>query len=82
MLALTRPVTGSLVLNVCTGQAIALAEPIRVMGAITGRALAPTSQPPREGDIRHSLGSPTAAQQHIGFSSADSIETGLRSFLA
>jgi len=50
--------------------------------AITGRALAPTSQPPREGDIRHSLGSPTAAQQHTGFSSADSIETGLRSFLA
>ena len=81
-LALTRPVNGSLVLNVCTGQATALTEMIRVMGTITGRSLDPARQPAREGDIRHSLGAPEAAQQHLGFRSADSIDTGLRSFLA
>jgi UDP-glucose 4-epimerase len=81
-LALTRPVNGSLVLNVCTGQATALTEMIRVMGTITGRSLDPACQPAREGDIRHSLGTPEAAQRHLGFRSANSIETGLGSFLA
>ena len=81
-LALTRPVNGSLVLNVCTGQATALTEMIRVMGTITGRSLDPARQPAREGDIRHSLGTPEAAQRHLGFRSANSIETGLGSFLA
>jgi UDP-glucose 4-epimerase len=55
---------------------------IRVMGTITGRSLDPVRQPAREGDIRHSLGAPEAAQRHLGFRSADSIETGLDSFLA
>ena len=81
-LALTRPVNGSLVLNVCTGQATALTEMIRVMGTITGRSLDPARQPAREGDIRHSRGAPEAAQRHLGFRSANSIETGLGSFLA
>ena len=81
-LALTRPVNGSLVLNVCTGQATALTEMIRVMGTITGRSLDPARQPAREGDIRHSLGTPEAAQRHLGFRSANSIEIGLGSFLA
>lgn len=81
-LALTRPVNGSLVLNVCTGQATALTEMIRVMGTITGRSLDAARQPAREGDIRHSLGTPEAAQRHLGFRSANSIETGLGSFLA
>jgi UDP-glucose 4-epimerase len=81
-LALTRPVNGSLVLNVCTGQASALTEMIRVMGTITGRALDPARQPAREGDIRHSLGAHEAAQRHLGFRSANSIEIGLGSFLA
>jgi UDP-glucose 4-epimerase len=70
------------VLNVCTGQATALTEMIRVMGTITGRALDPARQTAREGDIRHSLGAHEAAQRHLGFRSADSIETGLGSFLA
>lgn len=81
-LALTRPVNGSLVLNVCTGQATALTEMIRVMGTITGRSLDPARQPAREGDIRHSRGAPEAAQRHLGFRSANSIEIGLGSFLA
>lgn len=81
-LALTRPVNGSLVLNVCTGQATALTEMIRIMGTITGRSLDPARQPAREGDIRHSFGTPEAAQRHLGFRSANSIETSLGSFLA
>jgi UDP-glucose 4-epimerase len=81
-LALTRPVNGSLVLNVCTGQATALTEMIRVMGTITGRSLDPARQPAREGDIRHSLGAHEAAQRHLGFRRADPVETGLRAFLA
>jgi UDP-glucose 4-epimerase len=81
-LALTHPVNGCLVLNVCTGQATALTEMIRVMGTITGRSLDPACQPAREGDIRHSLGTPEAAQRHLGFRSANSIEIGLGSFLA
>lgn len=80
-LALTHPVNGSLVLNVCTGRATALTEMIRAMGTITGRALDPARQPAREADIRHSLGAPEAARRHLGFDSADPVETGLRAFL-
>ncbi len=80
-LALTQPFAGSLVLNICTGHATTLNEMIRVMGAITGRTINPGQQPAREGDIRHSAGSPAAAQQHLGFRSADSVETGLRALL-
>lgn len=80
-LALTHPVNDSPVVDVCTGQATALTEVIRAMGSITGRSLTPARQPAREGDIRHSLGTPEAAQRHLGFRSADSIESGLRSFL-
>ena len=82
MLALTQPVTGSLTVNICTGQSTPLNEMIRVMGTITGRTINPASQPAREGDIRHSAGSPAAAAQHLGFRSADSVETGLRALLA
>jgi UDP-glucose 4-epimerase len=78
----TLTVNGSLVVNVCTGHATALTEMIRAMGTITGRALDPARQPAREGDIRHSLGAPEAARRYLIFCSADSIESGLRSFLA
>ena len=82
VLALTQPVSGPLVVNICTGHATTLNEMIRLVEAITGRALNPGRQPARAGDIRHSAGSPAAAAEHLGFRSADSVETGLRAFLA
>jgi len=82
LLALTKPVTGAQVVNVCTGTATTLAEIIRVMESITGRPLNPGRKPAREGDIRHSLGSPRAAQDLLGFRSTRSTDEGLRAFLA
>ena len=55
---------------------------IRVMERLSGRSLNPARKPAREGDIRHSLGSPLAAQQLLGFRSDSSIEDGLGAFLA
>lgn len=81
LLALTQPVTGAQVINICTGTATPLTDIIRVMESITGRSLNPGRKPAREGDIRHSLGSPLAAQDLLGFRSTSSITEGLRAFL-
>lgn len=81
VLALTQPVTGACVVNVCTGVATSLTEVIRVMESITGRSLYPGRKPARKGDIRHSLGSPLAAQDLLGFRSTRSITEGLGAFL-
>jgi len=82
VLALTKPVTGPLVVNICTGRPTTLNEMIRLMESITGQTIQSENQPARAGDIRHSAGSPAAAAQHLGFRNADSVEAGLQAFLA
>ncbi len=82
LLALTRPLNGAHVVNVCTGVSTSLLNVIAAMEKISGRPLNPGRRPAREGDVRHSLGSPTAAAELLGFRSAASIEAGLRTFLA
>ena len=81
LLALTRPVTGSHVVNVCTGHATSLMHVITAMGKICGRPLNLGRRPPREGDIRDSLGSPAAAEALLEFRSKLPVETGLRAFM-
>ena len=71
------------VLNVCTGQAIsilALAKAIlRAQGRATG---AVTHGAARAGDIRHSVGDPSAAQAVLGLRAEVTLENGLEQTLA
>ncbi len=81
--ALTAPVAGSLVANVCTGHATtlnALLAALRRVGGFPSAAVA--HGPPRAGDIRHSLGDPTRARTRLGFVARDDLDAGLRALLA
>ena len=40
-------------------------------------AAAPSFGPPRAGEIRHSLGDPSRAQQELGFEARTDLRTGL-----
>jgi hypothetical protein len=48
------------------------------MEDITGRTLYPALKPARVGDIHHSLGSPLATHQRLGFRRTCSLDEGLR----
>jgi len=66
-----------LVVNVCTGRRTSvqdLAE--EIAGSLGCRPLI-EHQPHRHGEIRHSLGDPTAARRRLGFEAATSLQDGL-----
>jgi UDP-glucose 4-epimerase len=81
--ALTAPVAGSLVANVCTGRATSLLDLLAAMARAGGLPpTAPNLGPARAGDIRHSLGSPARARERLGFVARDDLATGLRALFS
>jgi len=69
------------VFNACTGKATTIAQLATFLGGVLGRTPAIDHGPAREGDIRHSLGSPERARRVLGVSAAVSLEEGLRRLL-
>jgi UDP-glucose 4-epimerase len=81
--ALTVPVSGSLVANVCTGRATSLLDLLAALAQAGGfPPPVPTLGPARAGDIRHSLGSPDRAREKLGFAARDDLATGLRALFS
>lgn len=70
-----------LVLNVCTGRAVSIAELASLMAAALGRTLRVEHGPARAGDVRHSCGSPDAAVAALGLRAAIELEAGLATLL-
>ena len=78
LLAATTPALASGVANICTGEAVSLNTLWTTLCAVLGRQATPLHGPPRDGDIRHSLGSPAKAGRDLGFSAATPLREGLK----
>ncbi|MGE0253391.1 MAG: NAD-dependent epimerase/dehydratase family protein [Alphaproteobacteria bacterium] len=80
--AMTKADASGPVWNVATGRAVTIAELWRTMAATRGSTLEPVHGPAREGDIRHSLGSPARATTALGVSATTRLADGLAATLA
>ncbi|HEY0418078.1 MAG TPA: NAD-dependent epimerase/dehydratase family protein [Acetobacteraceae bacterium] len=72
----------ALVLNVCTGRATTVLDLARTLGRIQGRTPEIVHGPTRPGDIRLSLGDPSAAIATLGLQARTRLEEGLTETLA
>jgi UDP-glucose 4-epimerase len=70
------------VFNVCTGVPTSVEALARLIADLAGRNLDAQTQPPRAGEIRHSLGVPTLADTVLGLSGRVPLRTGLGKVLA
>jgi UDP-glucose 4-epimerase len=73
---------GAAVLNVCTGRGTSVMELIGTLAKVHGRMPRIVHEPPRPGDIRHSLGDPTAATAMLGVRARVSLFDGLSALAA
>ncbi len=76
--AMDRASLAAPVVNVCSGRPTSVLELAQVLADLLGREARLTFEPPQPGDIRRSLGDPTAARALLGVS----VETPLREGLA
>jgi UDP-glucose 4-epimerase len=77
VLAATTPGLASGITNICTGQPTSLNRLANVLRDLIPGAPTPVYGSPREGDIRHSLGSPQRAKAELGFEAKVTLEAGL-----
>jgi UDP-glucose 4-epimerase len=70
------------VFNVCTGRATSVLQLAGIIGDIVGKRPDIVHRPPRDADIRISLGDPRAATAAFGFLPETQIPDGLRRTLA
>lgn len=73
-----RAAANGCVVNIGAGRSTSLLELLRVIGAVTGRALEYAVYPPRPGDVRDSLANLERAKRVLGYRSRVSLEEGLR----
>lgn len=66
------------VFNGCTGRATSLKQLAAAVSDAVGTKPATEHKPAREGDIRHSLGDPKAAQGTLKFTASTSLADGLK----
>lgn len=77
LLAAVTPGIGGDVFNIANGERVSLNGLVREMHAVTGKSVAPTYGPFREGDIRHSLADVSKAERILGFKSSVALKEGL-----
>ena len=77
LLAATLPSLPSSALNICSGRSTSLLELIGSLSAHFEGSATAEHVAERTGDIRHSLGDPSAAKRVLGFQSAWTVDTGL-----
>jgi nucleoside-diphosphate-sugar epimerase len=66
------------VLNIACGQAVTVNETIAVINELLGKNIKPKYDPPRAGDVKHSLADITLAQKTIGFKPKVQFKQGLQ----
>ena len=76
-----KDVLGGVIANVGTGEATAVTELVRLVGAVLGKPAMVEYQPAREGEVRHSVAATERAAQLIGFRANMSLESGLRTMV-
>jgi UDP-glucose 4-epimerase len=70
------------VFNVCTGIATSVLDLAHLIASQVGNKLDHNFQPPRAGEIRHSLGDPTRLRAVLRTADPTPLRTGLREVLA
>lgn len=66
------------VLNIATGQAVTVNETIDIINELLGKDVKPKYDPPRSGDVKHSLADITLAEKTIGFKPKIQFKEGLQ----
>ncbi len=70
------------VFNVCTGQPTRIRDLAAILARLSGRPLRLQAAPARAGDIRRSLGDPSAAIRHLRIAATTALDDGLRQTLS
>lgn len=70
------------VFNIACGERTTLNQVIDILGDIFGGRIAPNYQPPRAGDVKHSLADIEQAKKHLGYTGAVSFRQGLEKTVA
>jgi len=78
LLACEAPDAPGRVMNVACGEQTSLNTLLHNLGHIMGREVAPAYEPPRPGDVKHSLADISLARELLGYSVAVPIAEGLR----
>jgi len=66
------------VINIACGQVVTVNETISIINELLGKDIKPKYDPPRPGDIKHSLADITLAQKTIGFKPKIQFKQGLQ----
>jgi nucleoside-diphosphate-sugar epimerase len=83
LLACDAPASAAgLAYNVACGTSATLLEVLDLVGRILGKPVRPKHEPPRAGDVKHSLASIDLARRHLGFEPKVGLEEGLRRTVA
>ena len=69
------------VFNVCSGHATSVLDLARMIAELAGKRLDVQHQPPRLGEIRHSIGAPEPARAALGLGQPVKLRAGLRKVL-
>jgi nucleoside-diphosphate-sugar epimerase len=77
LLACTAPNVGGQVFNIACGEATTLLEVIAAVAEITGVKIPPKHDPPRAGDIRHSLADIAKAKKLLGYTGSVKFKEGI-----
>jgi UDP-glucose 4-epimerase len=78
LLAADSPAAVGQTINVADGRAITLLELLETLNRLLGTRVEPRFDPPRPGDVRHSLADISLAEQLLGYRPQVSFEDGLR----
>jgi UDP-glucose 4-epimerase len=73
---------GSPVLNVCSGVSTSVEALAKVIARLAGKDLEVQTQPPRTGEIRHSLGVSIRADSVLGIDGRVPLHAGLSNVVA
>jgi UDP-glucose 4-epimerase len=79
--AMQRLPAGAPVFNVCTGHATTIRALADTIGALRSVRPSLSFRPPRDGEIRHSLGAPARANEALGWEAGTPLPVGLASVL-
>lgn len=84
LLACSAPIdqAGGQVFNIACGDSTSLLQVIDILGEIFGKRIPPHHEPPRPGDIRHSLADISRAQQILSYGAKIKFAEGLRRTVA
>jgi UDP-glucose 4-epimerase len=80
--AMTKVGDENRVFNVCTGKGTSILDLAQTIGRVLRRDPAISHLPPRQGDIKVSLGNPTGAVQFLGVAAETALDQGLLATVA